>query len=85
MMICLLRNIGGLPAPTNGWDRLPHPNDTLPGAALATLKWYRNQLAHTTVTSFDNIEFQDKLTMVETVRYFSQSKCIFILFRYSSS
>ncbi|XP_063411894.1 uncharacterized protein LOC134694771 [Mytilus trossulus] len=66
MMICLLRNIGGLSTPSNGWDKLPHPNDTSPGAALAILKWYRNQLAHTTVTSFDNNEFKDKLTMVET-------------------
>ncbi|XP_052106975.1 uncharacterized protein LOC127739338 [Mytilus californianus] len=65
MMICLLRNIGGLSTPSNGWDQLPHPNDTLPGADLATLKWYRNQLAHTTVTSMDNNEFNDKWTLVE--------------------
>ncbi|XP_076082809.1 uncharacterized protein LOC143053901 [Mytilus galloprovincialis] len=65
MMICLLRNIGGLSTPSNGWDKLPHPNDTLPGANLATLKWYRNQLAHTTVTVMDNKEFTDKWTLVE--------------------
>ncbi|CAC5425167.1 unnamed protein product [Mytilus coruscus] len=65
MMICLLRNLGGLLTPSNGWDQLPHPNDTLPGAALATLKWYRNQLAHTTLTSMDNNEFTDKWTRVE--------------------
>ncbi|CAG2234572.1 unnamed protein product [Mytilus edulis] len=65
MMICLLRNLGGLLTPSNGWDQLPHPSDTSPGAALATLKWYRNQLAHTTLTSMDNNEFTDKWTQVE--------------------
>ncbi|VDI62946.1 Hypothetical predicted protein [Mytilus galloprovincialis] len=65
MIICLLRNLGGLPTPSNGWDQLPHPNDMLPGANLATLKWYRNQLAHTTVTDMDNNEFTDKWNRVE--------------------
>ncbi|CAG2238415.1 unnamed protein product [Mytilus edulis] len=65
LMICLLRNIGGLLTPSNGWDHLPHPNDILPGAHLATLKWYRNQLAHTTVTSMDENEFTDKWVGVE--------------------
>ncbi|CAG2224310.1 unnamed protein product [Mytilus edulis] len=65
LMICLLRNIGGLITPSNGWDQLPHPNDTLPGADLATLKWYRNQLAHATDTSMDNHNFTDKWTRIE--------------------
>ncbi|VDI11425.1 Hypothetical predicted protein [Mytilus galloprovincialis] len=65
MMICLLRNLGGLTTPSAGWDQLPHPSDTLPGAHLATLKWYRNQMAHTTLTSMDNNEFTDKWTLVE--------------------
>ncbi|CAG2256316.1 unnamed protein product [Mytilus edulis] len=65
MLICLLRNLGGLLTPSNGWDQLPHPNDTLPGADLATLKWFRNQLAHTTVTSMNNNEFTDKWKLVE--------------------
>ncbi|OPL33844.1 hypothetical protein AM593_01559, partial [Mytilus galloprovincialis] len=65
MMICLLRNIGGLATPINGWDRLPPPNEILPGADLATLKWYRNQLAHTTDSSImDNNEFTLKWTQV---------------------
>ncbi|CAC5374065.1 unnamed protein product [Mytilus coruscus] len=65
MVICLLRNLGGLTTPSNGWDQLPHPNDTLPGADFATLKWYRNQMAHATVTSMENNEFTDKWTRVE--------------------
>ncbi|XP_052069356.1 uncharacterized protein LOC127708505 [Mytilus californianus] len=64
-MICLLRNLGCLLTPSNGWDQLPLPNDTVPGAYLATLKWYRNQLAHMTVTSMDTNEFTDKWTRVD--------------------
>lgn len=41
----------------------------LPGAHLATLKWYRNQLAHATVTSLDKNEFADKWVCVEKVYY----------------
>lgn len=67
LMICLLRNIGRLLTPSNGWDQLPHPSDMLPGAHLATMKWYRNQLAHTSVTSMDKTEFTDKWTRVEKV------------------
>lgn len=69
LMVCLLRNLGGLLTPSNGWDHLPHPNDMLPGAHLATLKWYRNQLAHATVTSMDTHEFTDKWVCVEKVFY----------------
>ncbi|CAG2192752.1 unnamed protein product [Mytilus edulis] len=65
LIICLLRNIGGLFAPSNGWDQLPHPSDILPGAHLATMKWYRNKLAHTAVTSMDKHEFTDKWNRVE--------------------
>ncbi|VDI60157.1 Hypothetical predicted protein [Mytilus galloprovincialis] len=65
LMICLLRNLGSLLTPSNGWDQLPHPNDTIPGASLATLKWFRNKLAHTTVPCMDNNEFSDKWTSVE--------------------
>ncbi|XP_063407139.1 uncharacterized protein LOC134690906 [Mytilus trossulus] len=64
-MICLLRNLGCLSTPSNGWDQLPHPNDTLPGANLATLKWYRNQLAHASDTSMDNVSFTDKCIRIE--------------------
>ncbi|XP_063442698.1 uncharacterized protein LOC134722999 [Mytilus trossulus] len=65
LMICLLRNIGNLKQPSKGWDQLPNPNDMSPGANLATLKWYRNKLAHTTVTSMDKNDFTDKWTRVE--------------------
>ncbi|CAC5362275.1 unnamed protein product [Mytilus coruscus] len=65
LMICLMRNLGGLSTPSNGWDQLPLPNETIPGADLATLKWYRNQLAHMTITSMDINEFTDKWTRVD--------------------
>lgn len=73
-MICLLRNLGCLSTPSNGWDQLPHPNDILPGANLATLKWYRNQLAHASDTSMDNVDFTDKFTRIEKVSFNNKSK-----------
>ncbi|XP_063418330.1 uncharacterized protein LOC134701116 [Mytilus trossulus] len=65
MMICLLRNLGGLVSPVNGWDQLPDPIEVMPGANLATLRWYRNQLAHTTGTSMDSNEYKFKWTQVK--------------------
>ncbi|CAC5413839.1 unnamed protein product [Mytilus coruscus] len=65
LMISLLRNIGVLVKPSNGWDQLPNTSDTSDAAHLATLKWYRNQLAHTTVSSMDSNEFTDKWALVE--------------------
>ncbi|XP_071141788.1 uncharacterized protein [Mytilus edulis] len=65
LMISLLRNIGGLVKPLQGWDQLPNTSDTSQAAHLATLKWYRNQLAHTTVSSMDSNEFTDKWAFVE--------------------
>lgn len=73
-MICLLRNLGGLVTPTNGWDQLPPPNEMLLGANLATIKWYRNQLAHTTVPSMDSNEFTNKWTQVVQVLCDNQNK-----------
>lgn len=66
-MICLLRNLGSLSRPSNGWDQLPNNSDTLPGAQLATLKWYRNELAHATIPTMDNNEFRDKWARVVKV------------------
>ncbi|XP_063426074.1 golgin subfamily A member 6-like protein 10 [Mytilus trossulus] len=65
LMICLMRNLGGLLTPSNGWDQLPLMNEMIPGADLATLKWYRNQLAHMTITSMDINEFTDKWMRVD--------------------
>ncbi|CAG2190087.1 unnamed protein product [Mytilus edulis] len=55
----------GLATPTNGWDKLPKPNEISLGADLATLKWHRNDLAHATVTCMDSNEFTDKWNQVE--------------------
>ncbi|CAG2235506.1 unnamed protein product [Mytilus edulis] len=46
LMICLIRNLTSIIQPINGFDRLPLPVETTPGADLARIKWYRNILAH---------------------------------------
>ncbi|CAG2239300.1 unnamed protein product [Mytilus edulis] len=46
LMICLIRNLTSVTQPINGFDRLPLPVETTPGADLARIKWYRNILAH---------------------------------------
>ena len=70
-MIMLLRNIGSIAPPINGWDKLPHPNEKSPGANLARIKFYRNTLAHATQFSIGDSEFMDQWT---TISYVSVAK-----------
>ncbi|CAG2196802.1 unnamed protein product [Mytilus edulis] len=65
MMICLLRNLGGLKHLLMDGINFHIRMTRYPGADLATLKWYRNQMAHASVTSMDNNEFAVKWTHVE--------------------
>ncbi|CAG2258154.1 unnamed protein product [Mytilus edulis] len=46
LMICVIRRLTGIAEPINGYNRLPLPMETTPGADLARIKWYRNILAH---------------------------------------
>lgn len=46
LMICLIRNLKSISQPINGFDKLPLPVETTPGADLARIKWFRNILAH---------------------------------------
>ncbi|CAG2245729.1 unnamed protein product [Mytilus edulis] len=46
LMICLIRNLKSISQPINGFDELPLPVETTPGADLARIKWFRNILAH---------------------------------------
>lgn len=61
-MVCLLRNITlpGISPPVTGWDNLPNPHDTSPGAYLARIKYYRNEIAHSTEHTLNTFDFQDK-------------------------
>ncbi|VDH91533.1 Hypothetical predicted protein [Mytilus galloprovincialis] len=62
LMVCLLRNIPlpGIFPPVTGWDNLPHPHDLSPGAYLATIKYYRNEIAHSTENNLHTVDFQNK-------------------------
>lgn len=56
-MICLIRNLTSIIPPINGFDKLPLPNETTPGADLARIKWYRNKLAHHDSNTFKTVDF----------------------------
>lgn len=58
LMVLLLRNIVKVNPPTNGWNELPHQHDQSDGAPLATIKYYRNALAHTKDCSISPNEFK---------------------------
>ncbi|CAC5364245.1 unnamed protein product [Mytilus coruscus] len=46
LIILLLRNLTDLKPPKRGFDNLPLASDTTPSADLATIKYYRNYIAH---------------------------------------
>ncbi|XP_052089966.1 ankyrin-1-like [Mytilus californianus] len=46
LIITLFRNLIDLNPPDNGFDNLPSVTDATPSAALATIKYYRNYIAH---------------------------------------
>ncbi|KAJ8321297.1 hypothetical protein KUTeg_001155, partial [Tegillarca granosa] len=58
LMLLLLREIGKVNKPTNGGSKLPHQHDKSDGARLATIKYYRNELAHTKDFSISRNEFK---------------------------
>ncbi|OPL33281.1 hypothetical protein AM593_00488, partial [Mytilus galloprovincialis] len=46
LMITLLRNLTSVSPPACGFDDLPSETETMPGADLARIKYYRNYMAH---------------------------------------
>ncbi|CAC5413876.1 unnamed protein product [Mytilus coruscus] len=62
LMVCLLRNLPlpGISSPASGWDNLPSPSDISAGAYLARIKYYRNEIAHSTENNLNTLDFQDK-------------------------
>ncbi|CAC5357848.1 ANK [Mytilus coruscus] len=59
LMICLLRNIGGITPPVKGYDTFPSSVDISTGADLARIKYYRNRIAHSTDSKVVTNEFED--------------------------
>ena len=58
LLVVLLRNICGLPAPATGWDSLPPASDTSVGANIARVKYYRNAVCgHASQASVDDPKF----------------------------
>ena len=58
LLMILLRNICGLPAPVTGWDTLPFPADKSIEADIARVKHYRNTIfAHAKKASIDDATY----------------------------
>ena len=58
LLMVLLRNICGLPAPATGWDSLPSPSDLSVQAIIARVKHYRNSVyGHASQASVDDPTF----------------------------
>lgn len=58
LMMCLMRNVGSLSRPTNGFDQLPLPTFISNIDDLARIKFYRNKLAHSDSDKLPTTEFQ---------------------------
>ena len=58
LLMVLLRNICGLPAPATGWDSLPPASDLSVQAIIARVKHYRNSVyGHASEASVDDPTF----------------------------
>ena len=77
LLMILLRNLGGLPSPITGWDKLPAATDMSREADIARLKYFRNNVyAHAEQASVDDTTFnaywhdiRDTLERLGGVRY----------------
>ena len=60
LLVLLLRNVCGLPAPAKGWDDLPPATDTNVQDNIARIKFYRNEVfAHASQASLTDADFTD--------------------------
>ena len=59
LLVALLRNVFKLPAPATGWDNKPSPTDLSLEAAVVTIKWYRNNISHSTSAGIDDALFEN--------------------------
>ena len=66
-MICILRNFNLVPEPHYGWDILPSKTDNSPGANLARIKFYRNDVSHPSNDGIDNTTFEKMWTDLRQV------------------
>jgi len=63
VMSCLLRHLADIDIQ----DDLPRLPDANPGTAVSTIKFYRNQIAHSGTGCLSDAEFNDMWKMVEKV------------------
>ncbi|XP_076105769.1 uncharacterized protein LOC143074107 [Mytilus galloprovincialis] len=65
LLITLLRKDSNVKPPKNGYDVLPSKDDISDGAQIATIKHYRNELAHASDAKMDEHEFDSLWSNLE--------------------
>nr|XP_022308347.1 uncharacterized protein LOC111114349 [Crassostrea virginica] len=64
LMICILRSLNMVQAPSKGWDTFPPKEDTTMGANLYRIKALRNRLAHLPKTKIKNKNYKHMSTLL---------------------
>lgn len=67
LLITLLRRDSNVRPPKNGFDVPPSKDDNSDGAQIATIKYYRNELAHVSEAQMDEHMFNEIWSNLENV------------------
>ena len=62
----LIREICHLTAPVCGWNKMPAEDDDSVEANIARIKYFRNELCHSTSTGVPNHEFEEKWKQISS-------------------
>ena len=62
----LIREFSNLPTPANGWNKLPDETDDSIQANIATIKFLRNEVLHSSSTDISESEFEEKWNLISS-------------------
>lgn len=77
LIITLLRHLISLNPPDNGFDKLPLVTNSTPSAALATIKYYRNYMAHVQEAIIKSSDFTKAWNDITGVSQSKKEKYVF--------
>ena len=62
----LIREFSNLPTPANGWNKLPDETDDSIQANIATIKFLRNEVLHSSSSDISESEFEEKWNLISS-------------------
>ncbi|XP_067034535.1 uncharacterized protein [Acropora muricata] len=62
----LIREFSNLTTPANGWNKLPDETDDSIQANIATIKFLRNEVVHSSSTDISESEFEEKWNLISS-------------------